>query len=68
VIERLLGQQKSGVGLSIDCFKSLLEALVRLKEVQDEMEEDEEDGEAEEDGDEEDDDDDNEVGLPNCPL
>jgi hypothetical protein len=27
VIERLLGQQKSGVGLSIDCFKSLLEAL-----------------------------------------
>ncbi|KAL9352190.1 hypothetical protein Peur_054870 [Populus x canadensis] len=60
VIERLLGQQKSGVGLSIDCFKALLEALVRLKEVQDEMEEDEEDGEAEEDGDEEEDDDDNE--------
>ncbi|KAJ6891524.1 hypothetical protein NC651_024890 [Populus alba x Populus x berolinensis] len=54
VIERLI----QGLVLSIDCFKSLLEALVRLKEVQDEMEEDEEDGEAEEDGDEEDDDDD----------
>ena len=62
VIEQLLGQQNSGVDLSRDCFKSLLETLVRLKEVQDEMEEDE-DGEAEEDGEEDDgDDDDSEVG------
>ncbi|CAK7326263.1 unnamed protein product [Dovyalis caffra] len=56
VIEGLLGQQNSGVGLSRDCFKSLMEALVRLKEVQDEMEEDEEDREAEEDDEDEDDD------------
>ncbi|KAJ6312263.1 hypothetical protein OIU77_013910 [Salix suchowensis] len=57
VIERLLGQQNLRVDLSRDCFKSLLETLVRLKEVEDEMEEDE-DGEAEEDGEEDDGDDD----------
>ncbi|XP_030924098.1 importin beta-like SAD2 homolog isoform X1 [Quercus lobata] len=55
VVERLLGLGKPSGVLLHDCFTSLLEASVRLKEVQEEKEEDEDDGQAE-DGDDDDDD------------
>jgi hypothetical protein len=60
VVERLLGLGKSSGGLLHDCFTSLLEASVRLKEVQEEKEGDEDDGEAENDDNDDDDDDDDE--------
>lgn len=53
VVERLLGLEKPSGVLLHDCFNSLLEASVRLKEVQ---EEDEDDGQAEDDDDDDDDD------------
>lgn len=55
VVERLLGLGKPNGGLLRDCFTSLLEASVRLKEMQKEKEE-EDDGEAENDDDDDDDD------------
>jgi hypothetical protein len=55
VVERLLGLGKSSGGLLHDCFTSLLEASVRLKEVQEEKEGDEDDGEAENDDNDDDD-------------
>lgn len=70
VVERLLGLEKPSGVLLHDCFNSLLEASVRLKEVQEEKEEDEDDGQAEDDDDDDDVDneeseDDDEVWLPN---
>lgn len=72
VVERLLGLEKPSGVLLHNCFNSLLEASVRLKEVQEEKEEDEDDGQAEDDDDDDDDDvdneeseDDDEVWLPN---
>lgn len=64
VIERFLGQGKPGTGLVNNCFVSLLEATVRLKEVQEGMEDEEEVDEDEDDNcteDEDSDDDDEEV-------
>ncbi|XP_062143385.1 importin beta-like SAD2 homolog isoform X2 [Alnus glutinosa] len=58
VVERLLGLGNSSGGLLHDCFISLLEASVRLKEVLEEKEGDEDDGEAENDDNDDDDDDD----------
>jgi hypothetical protein len=49
VVERLLGLEKASGGLLHDCFTSLLEASVRLKEVQEEKEEDEDDEQDEDD-------------------
>lgn len=60
VVERLLGLEKPSGVLLHDCFTSLLEASVRLKEVQEEKEEDEDDGQAEDDDDDDDDVDDEE--------
>ncbi|PIA60816.1 hypothetical protein AQUCO_00300385v1 [Aquilegia coerulea] len=62
VIERLLGPtEEQGCDLVRDCFVSLMEAVIRLKEVKDEEEtEDEEADDDEEDGDEETDDEDSE--------
>lgn len=57
VVERLLGLGNSSGGLLHDCFISLLEASVRLKEVLEEKEGDEDDGEAENDDNDDDDDD-----------
>ncbi|XP_021594154.1 importin beta-like SAD2 isoform X3 [Manihot esculenta] len=60
VIERLLEQGNSGGGLLRDCFSSLMEASIQLKEAQEEMEDEESNGETEdidEDDDNEDDDD-----------
>ncbi|KAK9288574.1 hypothetical protein L1049_017033 [Liquidambar formosana] len=58
VVERLLGPGNRDGGLLRDCFTSLMEASIRLKEVQDEKEEDEEAEENEDDEDDDDDDDD----------
>lgn len=60
VVERLLRLEKPSGVLLHDCFTSLLEASVRLKEVQEEKEEDEDDGQAEDDDDDDDDVDDEE--------
>ncbi|CAK9174135.1 unnamed protein product [Ilex paraguariensis] len=59
VVERLLRVGKQGSGLLQDCFASLLEASVRLKQVQEEEEEGDEENEDEDedDGDEDTDDD-----------
>ncbi|KAJ8766467.1 hypothetical protein K2173_022526 [Erythroxylum novogranatense] len=54
LIERLLGQNNSSRDLLRDCFNSLIEGSIRLKELQEGMEEDQD-----EDGDEENDEDDN---------
>lgn len=67
VIERLLGQQNSGGSLLRDCFHSLMEALIRSKDIKEETEVDEEDSGESEDNDEDDySNDDNEVGISNC--
>ena len=60
VIERLLGLEKASGGLLHDCFTSMLEASVRLKEVQEEKEEDEDDEQAEDDDGDDDDDEESE--------
>lgn len=60
VIERLLEQGNSGGGLLRDCFSSLMEASIQLKEAQEEMEDEESNGETE-DIDEDDDNEDDEV-------
>lgn len=74
LIEQLLKQGKSGGDLIQNCFTSLLEISVRLKELQDEKG-DEEVEEAEPDEDDEDGDSDNddsedydEVDLCNCII
>ncbi|KAF5191926.1 importin beta-like SAD2-like protein, partial [Thalictrum thalictroides] len=62
VVERLLGPtEEQGCGLVRDCYVSLMETVIRLKEVRDEEEiEDEEADDDEEDEDEETDDEDSE--------
>ncbi|XP_057992891.1 uncharacterized protein LOC110632928 isoform X2 [Hevea brasiliensis] len=55
VIERLLEQDNSVVGLLRDCFSSLMEASKRLKEAQDETEDEESNCETEDIDEEEDD-------------
>ncbi|KAJ0034879.1 hypothetical protein Pint_24242 [Pistacia integerrima] len=69
VVERLLGLGNPGGNLLQDCYASLMEASVRLKEVQEETENDEEDDEAEdedEDDDEESQDDDEDSEGDEC--
>lgn len=63
VVERMLGLGKPSGGLVRDCFTSLLEASVRLRQMQEGKEED--DGEAENDDAEEEIEDYEEVSLPN---
>lgn len=61
VVERLLGLGNPGSSLLQDCYASLMEAAVQLKEVQEEEENDEgddEEAEDEEDDNEESEDDD----------
>lgn len=62
VIERLLTEGKQRSTSLHDCFTSLIEASIRVKEMQvEEEEEDEEEDEGEDDNDEDSEDDDEEV-------
>lgn len=62
VVERLVRLQNQGSSLVWDCFAALMEAFVRLKELQEEEDEEDEDEDAgDEDSEEDEDDDDDEV-------
>ncbi|KAL2534883.1 ARM repeat superfamily protein [Abeliophyllum distichum] len=58
VIERLLTEGKQSSTLLRDCFTSLIEASIRVKEMQAEEEDEDEDGDEDEDEDEDEDDND----------
>lgn len=54
MIERLLGVGNPNSGLLRDCFTSLIETSVQLKELDEEMEDEQNDEESEDDDDEDD--------------
>lgn len=68
VIEHFIGEGNQGSDLLLGCFTSLMEASIRLKELQEEDDnegaEDDEDAGDEDTDDEDDDDDDDEVWVP----
>ena len=63
MIERLLGVGNPSSGLLRDCFTSLIETSIQLKELDEEMEDEQNDEESEDDDDEEEIQDDDEVQL-----